>query len=193
MKDIEDKLAAFLMEYGVLKNADADKMARKIAGMFEKEGELGDLKEVLKAEQEHRLAVESVRDALQSERDQLAAKCAELASDISAQDQTIYKQSSKLAELMSTINEAWNALDNGRRKHHIDPLNGGCILGCQACAVDKLKYALSSDCGKGWLSPEKAERLRKALEVCITALGSSLSDKRWEVRRIAKQALDETK
>lgn len=27
MKDIEDKLAALLMDYGVLKNADADKMA----------------------------------------------------------------------------------------------------------------------------------------------------------------------
>src|SRR5512138_890261 len=69
MKDIEDKLAKLLMDYGVLKNADADRMAKRIAGMFEKEQD--DL-EVKWVDVTARLVT------AERERDHLAAKCAEM-------------------------------------------------------------------------------------------------------------------
>lgn len=92
-----EQLSKYLMERGVLKNADADRMAKRIAGMFEKE------------------------------RDQLAAKCAEMR----------------------------RVLEETKREHMWEVSNQWFIM---------RDRALSSDCGKGWLSPEKAQRLRDGLE-----------------------------
>ena len=41
-------------------------------------------------------------------------------------------------EAVCACDRAWNAFENGKRKHHHDPLSGKCILGCQACAIEKL-------------------------------------------------------
>ncbi len=49
---------------------------------------------------------------------------------------------SRIEELEAACREAWNAFDNGKRKHHRDALTGRCILGCQACAIEKLKRVL---------------------------------------------------
>jgi hypothetical protein len=50
-----------------------------------------------------------------------------------------------LAAAIDACNEAWNAFDNGKRKHHRDALTGKCILGCQACAIEKLKLVLAAN------------------------------------------------
>jgi len=50
-----------------------------------------------------------------------------------------------LAEALDACREAWNAFDNGKRRHHRDALTGLCILGCQACAVEKLKRVLTAN------------------------------------------------
>lgn len=50
-----------------------------------------------------------------------------------------------LAEALDACREAWNAFDNGKRRHHRDALTGRCILGCQACAVEKLKAVLQAN------------------------------------------------
>lgn len=44
--------------------------------------------------------------------------------------------------LKAACNEAWNAFDNGKRKHYRDALSGRCVLGCQACAIEKLRKVL---------------------------------------------------
>ena len=49
-----------------------------------------------------------------------------------------------LAAALDACKEAWNAFDNGKRKHHRDGLTGRCIVGCQACAVEKLRRVCNS-------------------------------------------------
>lgn len=46
---------------------------------------------------------------------------------------------------LATCREALDAFDNGKRKHHRDWLAGGCISGCQACAIEMLKRVLASN------------------------------------------------
>lgn len=46
-------------------------------------------------------------------------------------------------DALDACNEAWNAFHNGKRKHHRDVISGKCILGCQACAIEKLRMVLN--------------------------------------------------
>lgn len=55
----------------------------------------------------------------------------------------IEQQEQQIAKLNDACNEAWNAFENGKRKHHKDALTGKCIVGCQACAIEKLNGVLN--------------------------------------------------
>lgn len=51
-------------------------------------------------------------------------------------------------ELLDAAVEAWNAFDNGKRKHHTDALTRKCIKGCQACAIKMLSEAIAKAEGR---------------------------------------------
>lgn len=69
---------------------------------------------------------------------------------------------------------------------------------CQSCEGIKqiysnLERAISCECGKGWLSPEKAKRLRDALVDCICSMGFYADlDQLMLSRERAQRALAET-
>ena len=60
--------------------------------------------------------------------------------------------------------------------------------------TQNIVHALSTDCGKGWLSPEKAGRLRDALREVIKSINSDVceGDDIERITRLAQQALAET-
>lgn len=64
--------------------------------------------------------------------------------------------------------------------------------------TDLITHSLSNSCGKGWISPEKAQRLREALQRIIGQCELSESTARdkilsMAIKHEAKQALEETK
>lgn len=55
-----------------------------------------------------------------------------------------------------------------------------------------IDHAISSDCGKGWLSPERAKRLREALEKIAALKDGKRRLLEGGCQQIAQQALRET-
>ena len=56
--------------------------------------------------------------------------------------------------------------------------------------AEKSKHAISTDCGKGWVSPEKAKRLREALQQAADTLDEVAPG--TFAGKITKAALTET-
>jgi hypothetical protein len=240
MKTIEDKLATYLMSHGVLKNADASKMAKKIVGMVGKEcDELRD--EIDK--QSKQLGTCSIcgyiawkeidRDneqcqvcQLTKERDELRAKLGQLtriecdtrrelvAHREKAQDNywawqgdgedhleslacPVLIPTKSLQEILDRCDRAEAA--GAAYKHVIQLAWEDRRDDSDVEYIGKLAEARCNgdQCGKGWLSPEKKQRLREALKIMITASHKVDRVRGWgkilgDATKAAKQALADT-
>lgn len=99
------------------------------------------------------------------------------------------------AELRSLCKSAYSAII----EHHSSAILREGLIECPFCTTKRGGVILTrlhvvyssdqSDCGRGWLSPERAKRLREALREIINYpyVGETVS-----MRMVAEQALAET-
>jgi hypothetical protein len=98
------------------------------------------------------------------------------------QTQTIMIQVKRIAELEAQLDKT-----NAKCAEMRQQLENDCII--------------NTDCGKGWLSPEGKQKLRKALESIVNCNDSGMTESGFTthasivalMKRTAKQALEESK
>lgn len=181
MTEPENAVAKVLMDYGVLKNADADRMAKRIAGMFEKE-----------------------RDELRTELDKLRCAYGNVCDNAAITEKERAQLAAKCAEMREKLHEAFAACWTN------DDVEDGNYYVPSVIMLDLKQLAMSDSCGKGWLSPEKAGRLREGLDkllvhaiefyndwkkgdFALCELAECDMESMAEQFNRAKQALEETK
>lgn len=104
------------------------------------------------------------------------------------------KEFADVEKLSAACAEMRRALEHVQNPYLSDPETHpelATIIAWEQTKIRLINRALSLDCGKGWLSPERAQKLREAIE-CLLAC---INDDAMNTTPIddAKQALEETK